>query len=537
MVSAVDVPEYVKPLLSCMLWRLHEYDDDPLRPENAVLFTEHGETTTIAERLEIRTMTLNAIRNSVAEGKAADKIRDALTELDQDFPSNHKNGIANDDSEDLERAGNPLSPTANPFGIAKTVDEDVEDREPIPETKERLESEKVQVPDFENVKGAEQVREIEAKEAVDQGHKVTEKQTEKAAEKTNDITETYVEPNFAAIEKEPVTLQHIPNGKGHSMSYAQAAGATQALKDVVTGSATTLTKSELLVNQQGVPENTMNIETKTDDPLIETGAIAKAVEIITPGLPFIPTKESYRSESSPIRGSASTTTVGVSDTKVHEPEIASDSDSDSSDEVVLFQPKSRPASGISKPPLEVSKSNVPPSPRQTTGKIPQRPKSPDKAQFEVTEKVVSLPPGRGINVPKSATSASQSKSNGHPQPRSKAQYPAQTLKPSPQSRAPRKPTTSPAIIDPDDFNRAPIVRPFNRVAKTVDDTGGTGRPRRPSPRHGSPRRGGERGDVDRGVHERGILAPRTPESDVVDYVLKSGSPRGAARGKGKLWVP
>ena len=77
-----------------------------------------------------------------------------------------------------------------------------------------------------------------------------------------------------------------------------------------------------------------------------------------------------------------------------------------------------------------------------------------------------------------------------------------------------EPTSSPTVIDPDAFDRSYVVQP-PRTA-TTNGSSGNHRPHHP---RGSPRR-----------------APRTPEADV-DFVLKSGSPRAATRGKGKLWVP
>lgn len=75
----------------------------------------------------------------------------------------------------------------------------------------------------------------------------------------------------------------------------------------------------------------------------------------------------------------------------------------------------------------------------------------------------------------------------------------------------------PALIDPDAFGRT-FARKPSGVALNAGRTLATRSPRA-SPRH-SPHR-----------------SIATPEPADVDFVLKSGSPRGAARGKGKLWVP
>lgn len=75
----------------------------------------------------------------------------------------------------------------------------------------------------------------------------------------------------------------------------------------------------------------------------------------------------------------------------------------------------------------------------------------------------------------------------------------------------------PALIDPDAFGRT-FARKPSGVALNAGRTLAARSPRA-SPRH-SPHR-----------------SIATPEPADVDFVLKSGSPRGAARVKGKLWVP
>ena len=83
-------------------------------------------------------------------------------------------------------------------------------------------------------------------------------------------------------------------------------------------------------------------------------------------------------------------------------------------------------------------------------------------------------------------------------------------------RQPNKPQTIsyPTIIDPDDFDRSPIIRP-----PRIHTPNGNSHSNHRMP--GSPKRGG---------------ASKSTEPEV-DFVLKSGAPRGSTRGRGKLWVP
>jgi hypothetical protein len=83
-----------------------------------------------------------------------------------------------------------------------------------------------------------------------------------------------------------------------------------------------------------------------------------------------------------------------------------------------------------------------------------------------------------------------------------------------------EPTDNPTIIDPDAFDRSYVVKPPSASTPAVPNAGAHhyrqgGRPR-PNPQV-SP-------------------APQTAAEDV-EFVLKSGTPRGSTRGRGKLWVP
>ena len=100
--------------------------------------------------------------------------------------------------------------------------------------------------------------------------------------------------------------------------------------------------------------------------------------------------------------------------------------------------------------------------------------------------------------------AQSPKSNGSQSPKQNAQR-------SLRKAAPKAPTVTPAIIDPDAFGRSFATNPKANVHNNHPNS-------RYSPR-GSPRR-----------------ATRTPEPEL-DYVLKSGNTRASVRGKGKLWVP
>ena len=76
-----------------------------------------------------------------------------------------------------------------------------------------------------------------------------------------------------------------------------------------------------------------------------------------------------------------------------------------------------------------------------------------------------------------------------------------------------QPTSSPTVIDPDAFDRSYVVQSPGIVPN------GTNSNHRAQGGRGSPRH-----------------VPKTPEPEV-EFVLKSGTPRGTTRGRGRLWVP
>ena len=90
-----------------------------------------------------------------------------------------------------------------------------------------------------------------------------------------------------------------------------------------------------------------------------------------------------------------------------------------------------------------------------------------------------------------------------------------------------EPTDNPTVIDPDAFDRSYVVQPSTSSPNTTNSSA----EKRRSKGNQTHARGG-------GI-KRNQGSPRckeTPEPEV-EYVLKSGAPRGSIRGKGKLWVP
>ena len=88
-----------------------------------------------------------------------------------------------------------------------------------------------------------------------------------------------------------------------------------------------------------------------------------------------------------------------------------------------------------------------------------------------------------------------------------------------------EPTSNPTVIDPDAFDRSYVVQPSTNSPST----------------NSSAEKRRSRGHQHRGSGiKRGQGSPKrrskTPEPEI-DYVLKSGAPRASVRGKGKLFIP
>ena len=267
--------------------------------------------------------------------------------------------------------------------------------------------------------------------------------------------------------------------------------------------------------------------------------------------------------------------------QAQEPTIPVEEDSDDDEEVVVFKPRSRRASGLLKSAPEPEKSKVEPiiqstvqpmalvTPAQKIVKTQiestLKPQSPvfvprnvqlndqplpqpkdnispvnqptavdkdedesqvrignavnDKREEKVQEKVIPRSPRShksqlhtGPHPPKKLLDPNTKRNEGLIQRQREAiQRQAQAAKSQPR-KIQLHPTASPTVIDPDDFDRSYVVQPRMHTPASANGI----------------HRGNHRGSPKR--------APRTPEPDV-DFVLKSGSPRGSMRGKGKLWVP
>ena len=413
----------------------------------------------VAQKLGIPTRQVLGLRQLVHERILAKGGQNVPSDLERDFPMKYANNLAAEDGDDQACVQSEVRREENPFDVAEKVDVDGE----IQISKE------VEATEAKMIEGAPM--DVKNEEEVEEKESSLEAQTQCTVEITNDDSE---KTNGAmGVVDAPLTVSETSGGTSHPSLQISQQATTNVVQPVI-------------------------LDVQSDE-----------------------TQDLGHNESEP---TITTLTNG------HKPVTAIESDDDSDDEVVLFNPKAKRLSGMRTMPAEPPKPGIitihghgrSNNNAQTarTSHSPVREKQENAAieksdmrtpeHFDIKAARVIYRPSPEISrnsTPEhfthEATGRSHSSapyvpyvSNNHPAPKH-------------QRQRSRKVMASPAIIDPDAFDRFTLTA--TRSSNNNDN-------RRASPRV-SPRR-----------------APRTLEPEV-DYVLKSGSPRGSTRGRGKLWIP
>ena len=507
-ISTEGVPEDLKGLFSCILWRLHEFENNPLKPESFFLLTGDKKTISAAQKINIPVKDFAELRDASLRETALNDHRAESGELESMFPSKKEATITTNGHIQVSEKINDTDD-----GLAFAIEEVLGQDEEVTE-----------------LKRTQHMEQAPKSVTFQEGHVDGFTKSAEASEDTGNATETDPANLSKSEMKEPLKVR-FEQGPGTSIDSDS--------------------KSEKL-------DQTM---TTSSPPASEDGrnALGSADEI-----------ENGTPDSSPEKPG-----------QAQEPAIPVEEDSDDDEEVVVFKPRSRRASGLLKSAPEPEKSKVEPiveptvqpmarvAPAQKVAKTqiestlkPQSPvfvprnvqvndqpppqpkdnippvtqptavnKDEDQAQLcignavkdkpeeKVQEKVIPRSP-RSHNpqlhpVPhpqKKLLDLNTKRNEGLIQRQREAiQRQAQATKPQPR-KIQLHPTASPTVIDPDDFDRSYVVQPRVRTPASANGV----------------HRGNRRGSPKR--------AARTPDPEV-DFVLKSGSPRGSTRGKGKLWVP
>ncbi|MCJ1306461.1 hypothetical protein MMC25_000103 [Agyrium rufum] len=84
-ITSDGIPTHLRPLLSCELWRMYEFDNNPLDPESFVLVTDDPEAIETATHLEIPLQNVNLLVSQSMERKRASDTRLSVGLAEQDF--------------------------------------------------------------------------------------------------------------------------------------------------------------------------------------------------------------------------------------------------------------------------------------------------------------------------------------------------------------------------------------------------------------------------------------------------------------------
>ena len=542
----------MKPLFSSILWRLYECDNNPLMPEHYELFTGTNAMLAAAERLEIPVTTPLRVRSYLHEIKLENDHRLQSGELEANFPesftlnnaTNHTH-VADPTTQAVNGDAIPGIPSESPESMEKDEKEQEEigaeesldvalrsegtdqaDNIPANGTNEdgALKSEDTSLSTV-NVPKAEPMEDLV--EDVGQSRQENESHAQIVALKST-IGGNELDPKSLSPSSSPSTANAEPkskdsdpdsdeeiivfnprarraSGKKHkdgsrsrpttssgaapkmlktspkesSVRPATSVGKTSTTEKDGTGPVTLTNDNDLLAEDSKVQAAAEKLKLKIGSTLKPESPI------FTPGKPFIPTLQQptsqlrYEAPADPASVSPPKSPVFLakarSDTPRH-PRAAMQQRQSSQEQIRLQRENQQRESEKM---IQRQREAI-----QRRAKIEEKP--PKKMAETVEQKPAEKPPPRQIQM---------------------------------------EPTNNPTVIDPDAFDRSYIVQAPSS-SPTTNSSGEKKRPRSHQPRGGATKR-------NQGSPKRNS---KTPEPEV-EFVLKSGAPRGSARGKGKLWVP
>ena len=577
-VSTIGVPVSIKSLLSCVLWRLHEYENNPLMPEVFVLLSNNPETSTTAQRLGIPIKGTNALYQMLEIRRNTQDDRDTVGQLEKEF------AVKRRERPTTETRGR--SPKSDGEILVSNLNTDIAmgnegammgpNEEP---NKKTVQDNKTNVVDEEQTSLAKEFG----------GDKNDANRSEKQQEDESYVKlnggvrhengdNTKVEPDLdhnsspcilhdgpsIVLEDQQVSLEPATNGILHNMANGD--------KEIMEGDKDPIkpANGQVVGNLGSTAETSENSEDSDDDDEVvvfdpksrRSSGIPKAptepakpvatpisyLKALESGLPKKPV-ESLKPAAIPNLPQPSRPDLLKS--KTHSEtlvEVPSGKPPASSGISAARNPTPAQARHIKRHPDHVQYPPVvqnpipvqPPvqTPTQVPSQIQRRPTPVSQPQAENQNEDTSLPPvekaiqNQGLintsnedltPVKPAAKIVVQSQSQHAYQP--KGQHPSQRstrngvhrfdqVAGGARRQVHKQSISQPTVIDPDAFDRSYIIRPRPSTPNGIAN----GNHRVPSPRM-SPRR-----------------AAGTSEPDV-DFVLKSGAPRAATRGRGKLWVP
>ena len=558
-ITSKNIDEVLKPLFSCVLWRVYEFENNPLQPEKFVLLVRDFQAKRAAEKLGLPVVLFSTARSTLTELHLKNERREDSGQLEAEFPEvlamSHNLQYLHSEDEEKSFPNGDAEPALTEHQIEgnidrlhgalenqKASDDDtpalesmeeaqkdlVEDTKPIvslpafsPST-ETVEAIKPSSPKLHaghmNTQGKGSTvqlekthdSEIKIQELIQQDDHTSEltenqKPSKPALNNKNSKVRPASDSDLGSDEEIIVfnprarrasglskknkdgTRSRPTTSNGYSQKLfktvskevAAARPATSA-GPTVTGGSSDPVRSPMVNGHH--PSRSLNsvderlAQTNTEQPDIKpyVGSKLKAESaIFIPGQPFVPSQASLIREATP--------PVPIE---------------------VPPEPSKSPA-------LPAQPRNAPP--RHPRAGLPHRNTSQEELRQQRESQRIIQRQREAIQRQERQAKAVEEK------PKAEEKPPPRQIK--------LEPTDNPTIIDPDAFDRSYVVQ----APSSSPSTNSSAEKRRSRTHH-------PRGNHSKGSPKRAAKANGKAEADV-DYVLKSGAPRGSVRGKGKLWIP
>ncbi|MCJ1471959.1 hypothetical protein MMC13_000602 [Lambiella insularis] len=532
-VASTEVSPALRSLFGCMLWRLYEFENNPLMPETFVLLSNDNETRSIAQKLKVPTKNAGEVRQIVKEKQSVYR-GDCATmgELERDFPMSKAVETDICPGDGIPDAKSSPSADRFDFGVEAVLEQDEE----IEELKKSISKEKntngnaaivstivnaqpLQCTDIPKTVTSDIISRTPTPPAHINGY-LDESQTKPTMESKDAESEVRVPPAQDGLDgpASNVGIENIDPLPAVALSIEKGKEETQA----VVKDDTDDDDEEVVVFKPKAKRLSGLAKTPTEPsrPKSADGpsSVSEAHVLTSVTKPHLPTQ--LKPQSPIFVPKLDHSMVKAPSQLQNEvfPEIVVQSQSDNQNHVSKkshertpnMLPNHRAIDTANHNQHKPHRTNMTPSHHavDTANHNQQKPH-----QQRITH--------RPHNLRSESPAQRQSREIIERQREAinrQAQAPPKATKPPPR-QIQMQPTASPTVIDPDAFDRSYVVQPRSSAPNGANGNG-----------NGSHRAQGGRGSPRRSP------APKTPEPEV-DFVLKSGSPRSSARGRGKLWVP
>ncbi|MCJ1292417.1 hypothetical protein MMC34_003967 [Xylographa carneopallida] len=484
-IASSEVPQPAKPLFSCMLWRLHEFENNPLRPETFVLLSNDNDTAIIAQKLGVPTKRTYEISQALKHEHTEKDNRATVGEVENDFPQ--KKSMENSLETDYCLQQVPASVPSHEFdfGVPTILQQDEE----VEELKKTLSNEKV-------VKKTPEIAAVSINLTSNEETVVAEEMVISSMLETLPTPEIIAAPLLDnSIDELAAEIQDLLTSSGAELKETESSQQKEVVPAELHEVIEFVDPPPTFSNSSHHEKKEVVIEIKVESDDEEEVVVFKPKSKRSSGLTKSSVEPSRPKTADFVNGSSEIHTLpSPSPLKPH---ITTQLKPQSP----IFVPKSeqRLVDAHSESPKEVNVNTTTPA-SPPVQKMPQIPAQPQKRAHKpqnIRSEGLAQRHSREIIERQREVMNRQVKAPAKPPPR----------------KIQMQPTSSPTVIDPDAFDRSYVVQSPSMV------TNGTNGNHRAQGGRGSPRH-----------------TPKTPEPEV-EFVLKSGSPRSSIRGRGKLWVP